>query len=293
MGIKVLPAKRALLMAWLLSVSMVAFSNGPDDVGPSPEDQLTQLGIDTSLPSLEGIALNDTAGMDIRVLATLAIGRSENGAYHRTLVALLNHQHVELKGAAIIGLRRMGLESTIPDLSYVLETDSSELVQQTAVTAIEAIGGDAAVEALLDAASDPLKSIPTRANTLSAIRRLEVTGRLDYSAIKDSLIPFLSDRNGSIRSLAAHVMAAADDMNAVPYLADAALDDRIDSWIRMRAVRDLENMTKQDFGFFRSGTGPTNQAEREKAIQKIELWWGENRSKYETRDLQPSPNSNN
>lgn len=47
----------------------------------------------------------------------------------------------------------------------------------------------------------------------------------------------------------------------------------MDSWIRARAICDLERLTDQDFGY----RNPASQPELVSILQTIETWWAENR----------------
>jgi HEAT repeat protein len=258
----------------LLGIPLIVMANGPDDMGPSPERQLEQLGIDTSLPALERLALNDANEIEIRSLAVRAIGRSRDLAYADALIGLLHKP--ELRGTAIISLREMRASSATPHLIDILENDPDEILQGISIPALAEIAGASAFPPLLNAASDPTKSTIVRANALTAIRGLVGTGQLDYAAVKDKVTPLLGDPVFNVRSLVAHVMATTKDPQAIPWLVASALDDATGSWIRARAIRDLERLTDQDFGY----RNPASQPELESALQIIETWWIENRLRY-------------
>ncbi len=270
-----------LPVALALMVPSSAFGNGPHDVRPTPEEALEGLGISTSLGSLESVVTDDTYETDTRALAALAIGRSKDQTSAPILIDLLSDPDPNIRGAAIVALRFMEFESAVPQLTAVLRTEPIELLQQVAIPALEAIGGDLAVRALLDAAKNPNKSELTRANALSAIQRLEVTKRLDYATVKSDVVPLLGDASANVRSMAAHVMAAGNDDSAVPHLVRAALDDQTEQWVRIRAIKDLEILTERQFGYFKSGTSPAEESKRQEAMRRLELWWLQARSSYE------------
>lgn len=217
------------LSVFLLGFPLIVMANGPDDMGLPPERRLEQLGIDTSLPALERIALNDANETEIRSLAVLVIGRSKDQAYANTLIGLLDKP--ELRGIAIIALREMRASSATPYLIDILENDPDEILQGISIPALAEIAGASAFLPLLNAASDPAKSTIVRANALTSIRGLVVTGQLDYAAVKDEVTPLLGDPNVNVRSLVAHVMATTGDPQAIPWLVASALDAATDSWI--------------------------------------------------------------
>jgi HEAT repeat protein len=258
----------------LLGIPHFVVSNGLDSMGLPPERRLEQLGIDTSLPALERLALDDANEIEVRGLAVRAIGRSKDLAYAGTLIGLLDKP--ELRGTAIIALREMGASSTTPHLIDILDNDPDEILQGISIPALAEIAGASAFPPLLNAASDPTKSTIVRANALTAIRGLVGTGQLDYAAVKDKVTPLLGDPDVNVRSLVAHVMATTKDPQAIPWLVASALDDATGSWIRARAIRDLERLTDQDFGY----RNPASQPELESALQIIETWWIENRLRY-------------
>lgn len=264
------------LSAFLLGFPHIVMANGPDSMGLPPERRLEQLGIDTSLPALERLALNDANEIELRSLAVRAIGRSKDLAYAETLIGLLDKP--ELRGTAIIALREMGASSATPHLIDILDNDPDEILQGISIPALAAIAGESAFPPLLNAASDPAKSTIVRANALTAIQGLVVTGHLDYAAVKDKVTPLLGDPDVNVRSLVAHIMATSGDPQAIPWLAASALDDATELWIRARAIRDLERLTDQDFGY----RNPVSQPELASALQMIETWWAENRLRYDS-----------
>ncbi len=263
--------------------SGVVLANSPLDLSPTAEEQLQSRGIDTSSGSLISLATGEAIDSDVRYLAAVSLGRSDNPAHLATLEGLLLDDNADVRIGALIGLRTLASNSSVDSLVHTIKTDPDSTVRRVAITALEAVGTESALVAILYAAETKSNPSELRSEALNALERQIKLNRINYGAVEGPLKQMVNDDSTHIRLAAALAIGAARDKDSVPVLIDIATEPGIDAWSASKAMRSIQRQTALDFGYFENsiGTVKKSRLDREQALERLKSWWAENKSNYE------------
>ncbi len=264
-----------------LSCGPVA-ANSPFDTGPTPEQVLANMGLDTSELSLTALATDTSIDLEIRYLAIVSLGRTKDPVHLTTLETLLNDNASEARIASLIALRTMAEESAQARIGQVVEDDSDTTVRRVAITALAVIGSERSLEPLLKTVENVSGPSELRTEALSAVRRMINLRNIQYSNVSERLKLFLTDREKNVRLAVALTAVEAGDNDGIAVLVDIATQTDSDEWTIEKAVRSIQEHSSRDFGYFSNGDQRSNQAEKNRAIRDIRAWWEENKNSYQS-----------
>lgn len=273
MNVKLL-TKTSLILIGMLFTTW-AHANGPGDFGPSPEEQLAKAGIDTSILSLTAILGDRAIDAEIRYWCAIALGRTKNMVAAPILRQTLEDSNPEMRFAAVAALGELTDVISVDRISEMLAHDQDEGVRSMAAQTLAKMGTEKAITALAAKAADTNET-----NQRIRINAVFWLGRSDKPFVKSKLRKILNDPNIEVRTASAISLELLNDRASIPYLADAALDPFIKEWLRTKAIRSLEKITGERFGYFKPHHEASSAQERAEALDEIRRWWKENRSEF-------------
>lgn len=272
----------------LLFLATVVFlpstwANGPDDFGPTPEESLQALGIDTSAHSLRVIASDPGINSEVRYFASVALGRTKDPEHLSVLEPLLADINKDVRIGALIAIRTIASPSSVDRLIQTMDNDKSVVVRRVSITALGEIGSDAAIDAILRVSADTTNPIQLRTDSITAVEHLLNLKRVQYVVVQDRLKPMLDDADPSVRLAAALTASAGGDAEAaVPVLVEIATNTAVDNWLVAKAITSIQATTKNDFSYVSDGSMRSRFSKegQQPAISALKAWWAENNESY-------------
>ena len=267
-------SRTSLVLIGMLFTTWV-HANAPGDFGPSPEEQLAKAGIDTSILSMTIILGDSAIDVKIRYWCAIALGRTKNIAVAPILRQTLEDSNPEMRFAAVKALGELTDVISVDRISEMLAQDQDEGVRSMAAYTLSKMGTEKAITALAATAGDTNET-----NEALRINAAFWLGRSGKPFAKSKLRKILNDPNIKVRTASAISLELLNDRASIPYLADAALDPFIKEWLRTKAIRSLEKITGERFGYFKPHHEATNAQERAEALDEIRRWWQGNKSEF-------------
>lgn len=166
---------------------------------------------------------------------------AKNGREFEVLIGVptgnpLEDAHARVREKAVVALGKSGDKRVLPFLIQALQ-DEDEYVRESTVGALEAIGGEEAIEALtLTLWKDEDEDV--RASAADAL------GTIGGPKAIESLIYALQDPSHEIREIAVEALATIGEVSVIPHLVHIALQDE-DKGVREVAEEALQELREK------------------------------------------------
>lgn len=234
------------------------------------ERVLAPSGMEATIETATQILTNPDSSKEEKYSALPMLGCSQDDRNAQNLIAALDDPERDIRGGAIIAMRYLNSELTFPALIEVAINDvEDEGMRELATGTLSQIGGENVDVALAVtiAARDTSQRPSTRFNHVFSL------GRLTSAQSVSSLHTFLDDGDSNVAASAAVALAQHEIRASIPYLVQAILSPTTEYWMKMKAVRELENLTGRAFEF--SDLGNTYVKELYEAAQAEVYEWYE------------------
>jgi len=231
---------------------------------------LEERGFDTSFESLSSALLDVNTDLKTRQLSALALGQSKYPRALDVLSSALTDGDIEIRGAALRGMRDLSDPRAIPTLRSVLVGDDNPAIKQVAITALRDIDNDEAYNAIGSGLQLANQDETVR---ISIVETLRAKPSFDSKRVLNEL---LADGNSEIRARAAITLSERDQLSSDQILVDAATKYDIPHHVWVGVVSRLEKSNRTSFG----GQGQSNyirlNAENKQRVNaRILGWWSD------------------
>lgn len=236
------------------------------------------MGVDTSTNSLIGRLADKNESSEVRCLSARALGIRGGEAATSAVLSVIDmtrEADPEVRAEAMRAVATLADQGLAPTLRDAAQSDTNNRVRYAGIRALEGLGGQVAVGALVEFS---ISRSETEENRLTAISAL---ARVDPSAVSPIFERLEKSPNANIRANAAIVLSRAEPDKAVPYLVEYTRGSAVYSWIQYDAITELARISNTDF-LSSDESGPRMSQEQRIALATLQVqdWWSANQHRY-------------
>ena len=207
------------------------------------------------------------------ILALCLLSKKSDQSVLDVLENVLLTNEFSLLASSLLAIGHLGDERQFVVVSELL-TVKDPRIQSAALATLEKLGCEDCLKSITATA---IKSDITEEVQIQAISAL---ARQNYQAAAGQLQDILIDAQGRLAletSIALATMGYSDGMHR---LVEKALDPQVKEYKKTDVMKAIESYTGATFGYSKPFFQKRSADDKKKALQKLEIWWQDNASKY-------------